>query len=507
MGTNVHSNRWSRIVAWAVTSLFVLGLVLTPVGAWTQPIMGVWFVGTQKPRRGFLWMLAFTLIPALLFGWRKMPLSGPAPVLAYLGSMLLVAVLSVLPFTFHRLVSVRLPGFFSTLPLPLATAAIPFLALTLPIDAVSAAEVPAVPIAWFAAAILWLWNRESHATGIVFGAGFLIATSFELIRRFHLLALPDGLSIGIFSGQVCVGGALLVSVWALLRPRRERSWTSRTQSVAQLQSPFTGEPVRVVCEHGKEILVSRSGERFPVRDGIPAFLKPEDLRGDNGKYNQLYETIGGVYDDTQRVACALRGLDRDSYFLEPLSLLEVKTGDTVLETSVGTGLNFKYLPRGVKLTGLDLSPEMLANCQANLRRWKMEADLYLCNAEGLPFADASFDVVFHAGGINFFNDRAKAIREMIRVAKPGSLLMITDETEEYAKEVYEKMPIAGRYFSHRKQAVTAPIDLVPPEMKEVHLEMIKGGLFYAITFRKPLAAPAVSSAQPKPGMDLCPTAE
>jgi len=89
----------------------------------------------------------------------------------------------------------------------------------------------------------------------------------------------------------------------------------------------------------------------------------------------------------------------------------------VLETSVGTGLNFKYLPCGVKLSGLDLSREMLVNCQANMRRWGMDADLYLGNAERLPFVDASFDVVFTAGAFNFFTNRQQAIREMIRVTK------------------------------------------------------------------------------------------
>ena len=170
-----------------------------------------------------------------------------------------------------------------------------------------------------------------------------------------------------------------------------------------------------------------------------------------------------------------------------MSLLEVKPGDSVLETSVGTGLNFKYLPRGVKLSGLDLSPEMLANCQNNLRRWQMEADLYLGNAESLPFADASFDVVFTCGGFNFFSDRAKAIREMIRVAKPGGHLMIEDETEEYVKSTYENIPYTSSFYSDRKDAVTVPIDLVPPEMEEIHLEMLKEGKFYAITFRKPAA--------------------
>jgi ubiquinone/menaquinone biosynthesis C-methylase UbiE len=169
-----------------------------------------------------------------------------------------------------------------------------------------------------------------------------------------------------------------------------------------------------------------------------------------------------------------------------MSLLEAKTGDSVLETSVGTGLNFKYLPRGVKLSGLDLSPEMLANCQNNLRRWEMDADLYLGNAESLPFTDSSFDVVFHVGGINFFNDRAKAIREMIRVAKPGSLLLIADETEKHVKGVYEKGP-GGHLYKNRKQPVSAPVDLLPPEMQEIHLDIGRTGEWYMLTFRKPHA--------------------
>ena len=222
-----------------------------------------------------------------------------------------------------------------------------------------------------------------------------------------------------------------------------------------------------------------------MRDGIPTFLMPEDLTGDNLKYNHQYETIGGFYDDTQRVFFALGGVGRDTFFLGHLRLLEVKPGDSVLETSVGTGLNFKYLPRGVNLSGLDLSQEMLANCQKNLRRWQMEGDLYLGNAESLPFADSSFDVVYHVGGINFFNDRAKAIREMIRVAKPGSLLLISDETEKHVKSVYEKQP--GGLYKNRKEPVSAPIDLLPPEMQEIHLEELVKGNTYALTFRKPHA--------------------
>jgi ubiquinone/menaquinone biosynthesis C-methylase UbiE len=280
--------------------------------------------------------------------------------------------------------------------------------------------------------------------------------------------------------------ALILSLWALFHPTQQRRWAARTETIALLRSPFTGNPLHVVNDHGRETLVSSSGERFPIRDGIPAFLKPEDLTGDNGKYNHLYQVIGGFYDDTQRVFTALKGFDRHAYFESYMSLLEAKPGDSVLETSVGTGLNFKYLPRGVKLSGLDLSPEMLANGQNNLRRWQMDADLYLGNAESLPFTDSSFDVVFHVGGINFFNDRTKAIREMIRVAKPGSLLLIADETEKHVKGVYEKGP-GGHLYKNRKQPVSAPIDLVPPDMQEIHLEIGRTGEWYMLTFRKPAA--------------------
>ena len=496
MSTAVHSaptiqevrpNRWSQIVALIFASLFTLGFFSSLIGAWTGPIMGTWFVGTQKLRRGFLWMLAFGFIPSLIFGWRQFPLTSPRQALAYLGWTLVAAVLGILPFTFHRLISPRLPGFVSTLPLPLAAVAIPSLALALHIGHASTSGMLPFLTRWFAATLIWLWNRESRATTIVFGAGVVLAAGVELARSSSAALLHSPPHFAATFAPICLGVALLLSVWALFRPIRHKSWADRPQSVALLESPFTHNPLHVVSEQRNETLVSNSGERFPISKGIPTFLKPEDLTGDNGKYNHLYETIGGFYDDTQRVVGAFRGLELDSYFENYMSLLAVKPGDSVLETSVGTGLNFKYLPNGTKLSGLDLSPEMLASCQNNLRRWHLDADLYVGNAEFLPFADSSFDVVFTCGGFNFFSDRAKALREMIRVARPGAHLMIEDETEEYVKSTYEKIPYTSSFYSDRKQSVTVPVDLVPPEMEDIRVHMLKDGKFYAITFTKPAA--------------------
>ena len=482
MSSNIQSNRWPQILAWAVASLFLLGFFVPLLGAWTGAILGVWFVGTQRPRRGFLWQMVLTFLPSLLANWRQFPLAGLGPALEYVAWMLLAALLTVLPFLFHRLASPRLPGFLATLPLPLWGVVLQTVAtgwLPANVAATFGPGAGVVLIYWFAAVVIRLWNHEFRASKISMAS---------------LLAAVCAIAVGFGHPWICLGGALALSAWALLHPSKHRLWANRPEIVAALQSPNTGDPLHVVREDDREALVSPSGERFPIRNGIPAFLKPEELTGPNRKYNHLYETIGGFYDDIQRVVSAMSGMDRDAYVMSYLGLLEIKPGDSVLETSVGTGLNFKYLPRGIKRTGLDLSAEMLVNCQTNLRRWEMDADLFLGNAESLPFTDASFDVVFHTGGINFFSDRGKAIREMIRVAKPGSLMLIADETEEHVKSTYERGPFTRKYFKHRKEAVTAPIDLVPADMQEIRLS-IWNGRFYALTFRKPTAPdqPSLSS--------------
>jgi ubiquinone/menaquinone biosynthesis C-methylase UbiE len=515
MSSKVRTNRLTQFVAWAVAALFILGFFLDSVGAWTGPILGVWFVGTQKPRRGFLWMMAFSFFPHLVADWRIFLQTSPAKALEFAVWILLAALLAVLPLTFHRITSPRLPGFLSTLPFPLAATGMQFLSLIclprsafefLAVDASSSLPLLHIvkalgtgPVlldvsaliflsSWIAAGVVWMWNQEFRGPQIGWGAAFFALLFALCISPLRTAALSQALPIGVTFAfaWTCIGGVIAVSVWALLNPFKMESWSGRRETVALLRSPFTGNSLQVVSNHGHESLVSGSSEQFPIRNGIPTFLKPEDLTGENGKYNHLYELIGGFYNDIQRVYSPLKGFDLSDYFLSYMRLLDVKPGDSVLETSVGTGLNFKHLPQGVKLSGLDLSPEMLANCQINLRRWQMNADLYLCNAESLPFADSSFDVVFHVGGINFFNDRAKAIREMIRVARPGSLLLIADETEKHVKEVYERG--LGGFYKHRKAPVSAPIDLVPPEMQDVHLESLKSGMFYALTFRKPALA-------------------
>ncbi|HEV2349841.1 MAG TPA: class I SAM-dependent methyltransferase [Terriglobia bacterium] len=128
---------------------------------------------------------------------------------------------------------------------------------------------------------------------------------------------------------------------------------------------------------------------------------------------------------------------------------------------------------------------MLKKCQRNLANWKRQAHLFLGIAEQLPFHNETFDVVFHFGGINFFSDRAAAIREMIRVAKAGTKIVISDETESHVKSQYEKVPFVGKYFKGRKEEVLPPVDLVPKEMLDLRLKEFREGTLYCLSFRKP----------------------
>jgi len=259
-----------------------------------------------------------------------------------------------------------------------------------------------------------------------------------------------------------------------------------------LCNPVTQEPLRLMVKPGpggnpQEKLVSiKTGEEFPIRDGIPIFLRDADVSGSNKRYQELYNHIAPFYDLSTQVFALLKNGGEEKRRREYLQELDIQAGDRVLEVSVGTGGNLRYLPRTAKYFGLDLSWGMLKRCQRNLRVRGMEAELFLGAAEYLPFDDGAFDVVFHMGGINFFNDRARAIQEMIRVARPGTKLMIVDENEQATKKL-EKAPVAGRFYGNRTEVISAPIDLVPVEMQEIKVRDVCNGDLYCLTFRKPQA--------------------
>ncbi len=264
----------------------------------------------------------------------------------------------------------------------------------------------------------------------------------------------------------------------------------KSDELALICDPTTRDMLEIKMEsdlrgHLLEFLVNtKAGQRFPIREGIPIFLLEGEVSGSNQRYQAMYDRFAPFYDFTTWLYSCWKGTSVEARLREYLDELEVKEGDRVLEISVGTGRNLRFLPRSAQFFGLDLSWGMLKQCRRNAEKWKLDMTLFLGTAERLPFQDEVFDVVFHFGGINFFNDKAAAIREMIRVAKPGTKFIIGDENEALAQK-YEKFPVAGGFYGNRKNAISAPVDMLPPEMQDVQVKDIAGGDLYCLSYRKP----------------------
>jgi ubiquinone/menaquinone biosynthesis C-methylase UbiE len=99
------------------------------------------------------------------------------------------------------------------------------------------------------------------------------------------------------------------------------------------------------------------------------------------------------------------------------------TGNT-LEVAIGTGLNLPFYPGEVQLTGIDFSPAMLGVAQTRARQLGRTVDLQEADAQALPFPDASFDTAVCTFALCAIPDERRAVSEMIRVLRPGGLLLL-----------------------------------------------------------------------------------
>ncbi|WP_051399501.1 class I SAM-dependent methyltransferase [Haloechinothrix halophila] len=96
----------------------------------------------------------------------------------------------------------------------------------------------------------------------------------------------------------------------------------------------------------------------------------------------------------------------------------------VLEVAVGTGRNLGYYPPGVRLTGIDLSPRMLALARTRADGMEPPVSLLEGDAQAMPLADDSFDTVICTLGLSSIPDDRAAITEMHRVLRPGGHLVL-----------------------------------------------------------------------------------
>lgn len=101
----------------------------------------------------------------------------------------------------------------------------------------------------------------------------------------------------------------------------------------------------------------------------------------------------------------------------------VRSGRRVLDVACGTGVVSVTAARlGARVTGLDLTPELLERARENARIAGIEIDWHEGDVEKLPFGDATFDFVLSEFGHIFAPRPEVAIGEMLRVLKPGGTI-------------------------------------------------------------------------------------
>jgi ubiquinone/menaquinone biosynthesis C-methylase UbiE len=164
-----------------------------------------------------------------------------------------------------------------------------------------------------------------------------------------------------------------------------------------------------------------------------------------------------------------------------------RASGSVLEVAIGTGRNLPFYPAGTRITGIDLTPAMLAIARQRATELGIDADLREGDAEALPFPDSSFDTVVCALSLCSIPDPGKAIAEMARVLKPGGKLLLLDHIGSRWWPVWAVQRFvelfsarAGEYQTRRQLPLVAPAGL-----KVVESQQLKWGTVERILATKP----------------------
>ena len=166
----------------------------------------------------------------------------------------------------------------------------------------------------------------------------------------------------------------------------------------------------------------------------------------------VFDSVAGRYDVMNDLMSM--GLHR-IWKAYAIAVSGVREGQRVLDLAGGTGDLAKAMAPRVGRSGMvvhtDINEAMLSTGRDRLINAGMNLPSVLCDAEKLPFADQSFDLVTVAFGLRNMTHKDLALREMCRVLKPGGRLLVLEFSKvapalEKAYDWYsfKVLPVLGR---------------------------------------------------------------
>jgi ubiquinone biosynthesis O-methyltransferase len=142
-----------------------------------------------------------------------------------------------------------------------------------------------------------------------------------------------------------------------------------------------------------------------------------------GQYDRWHERVHRG-DDIEELSLA-------SWHRSALDLAPPLEGRSVLEVGCGAGdFSISLSAAGAHVTGVDFSPRAIELARQKARHHNQSIAFQVADAQTLPFADDSFDVLFSCECLEHDPDPRRMLSELHRVLKPGGVLILT--TENYS---------------------------------------------------------------------------